>query len=174
MIKTYAPETKKDIEQVIDVFRDYIQLSPHFELVWSHKMGCYFLLLNRDRHGANIEVLRNTKKRTIRLAPIFDHGLSLLFNCHDEDAVRSFDVMQDKQIQCFVGSRSTQENLKLIPGSELPALRPLRSSDREFILGGIDPVLPKLWQDRIWEMIERRWQYYESFCNQRRTGSIAD
>ena len=133
-----------------------------------------FLLLNRDRHGANIEVLRNTKKRTIRLAPIFDHGLSLLFNCHDEDAVRSFDVMQDKQIQCFVSSRSAQENLMLIPGSELPALRPLRSSDREFILGGLDPVLPKLWRDRIWEMIERRWQYYESFCNQRRTGSIAD
>ena len=68
-----------------------------------------FILLNRDRHGANIEVLRNTKKRTIRLAPIFDHGLSLLFNCHDEETVRSFDVMQDKQIQCFVGSHSAQE-----------------------------------------------------------------
>lgn len=52
MIKTYAPETKKNIEQVIDVFRDYIQLSPHFELVWSHnvtpdannKMGCYIYI----------------------------------------------------------------------------------------------------------------------------------
>lgn len=44
MIKTYAPETKKNIEQVIDVFRDYIQLSPHLELVWSHKMGCYIYI----------------------------------------------------------------------------------------------------------------------------------
>lgn len=44
MIKTYAPETKKDIEQVIDVFRDYIQLSPYFELVWAHKMGCYIYI----------------------------------------------------------------------------------------------------------------------------------
>ena len=38
------------------------------------------LILNRDRHGANIEVLRDRKKRTVRLAPLFDHGLSLLFS----------------------------------------------------------------------------------------------
>ena len=35
-----------------------------------------YLILNRDRHGANIEVLRDTKRKTLRLAPIFDHGLS--------------------------------------------------------------------------------------------------
>ena len=26
-----------------------------------------YIILNRDRHGANIEVLRNPKKKTIRL-----------------------------------------------------------------------------------------------------------
>ncbi len=40
-----------------------------------------FVILNRDRHGANIEVLRNSRDKTLRLAPLFDHGLSLLFNC---------------------------------------------------------------------------------------------
>ena len=39
-----------------------------------------YLILNRDRHGANIEVLRNSRKKTVRLAPLFDHGLSLLCN----------------------------------------------------------------------------------------------
>ena len=38
-----------------------------------------YLILNRDRHGANMEVLRNGKARTVRLAPLFDHGLSLCF-----------------------------------------------------------------------------------------------
>ena len=127
-----------------------------------------FLILNRDRHGANIEVLRNKRKKSIRLAPIFDNGLSLLFNCHDEKAVRAFDVMQDRPIQCFVGSRSAQENLKLIPVPEQPMLKSLKSSDREHILGGLDGVLPQFTQDKIWKMIEQRWRYYENFCNQRR------
>lgn len=125
-----------------------------------------YLLLNRDRHGANIEVLRNTRKRTIRLAPIFDHGLSLIFNCHDEDAVRAVDVMQDRPVQCWVGSRSAQDNLSLIPAEAMPVLHPIRDADRSMIMDGLDGVLPRLWQDKIWEMIERRWQYYENICNQ--------
>ena len=32
-----------------------------------------YLILNRDRHGANMEVLRNPRQRTVRLAPLFDH-----------------------------------------------------------------------------------------------------
>ena len=34
-----------------------------------------YLILNQDRHGANIEVLRNSRKKTVRLAPLFAHGL---------------------------------------------------------------------------------------------------
>ena len=128
-----------------------------------------FLLLNRDRHGANIEVLRNTRKKTIRLAPIFDNGLSLLFSCHDENAVDAFDVMQNWAIQCFVGSRSAQENLKLIPPDALPSLNLLKESDRETILSGLNSVLPQPWLDKIWDMIDRRWKFYEDFCNQSRT-----
>ena len=128
-----------------------------------------FLLLNRDRHGANIEVLRNTRKKTIRLAPIFDNGLSLLFSCHDENAVDAFDVMQNWAIQCFVGSRSAQENLKLIPPDALPSLNLLKESDRETILSGLNSVLPQPWLDKIWDMIDRRWKFYEDFCNLSRT-----
>ena len=39
MKKTYEPETKSAIEQVIDVFNDYIRTSTHFELLWSDKVG---------------------------------------------------------------------------------------------------------------------------------------
>ena len=126
-----------------------------------------FLLLNRDRHGANIEVLRNTKKKNIRLAPIFDHGLSLIFSCRDEASVQAFDVMEDRPIQCFVGSRSAKENLNLIPVTSKPALNPLKENDREIIMAGLDAILPQVWLDKIWDMIYRRWKYYEDFCNQR-------
>ena len=129
-----------------------------------------FLILNRDRHGANIEVLRNKKKKTVRLAPLFDHGLSLLCRCETEDAIARFDVMADQQVQCFVGSRSAQENLKLIPTGQMPKLNPLKGSDRAILLEGLDGVISDKLQDKIWDMIWKRWCCYEDFCHSRQDG----
>ena len=126
-----------------------------------------FLILNRDRHGANIEVLRNSKEKTLRLAPVFDHGLSLLFSCQTEKAVDEFDVMQDRPIQCFVGGNSAQKNLELIPKKELPQFHPLKEEHRNELLGGMEGIVPQYLLDKIWDMIWERWLYYEDFCNQK-------
>lgn len=126
-----------------------------------------FLILNRDRHGANIEVLRDSKRKQIRLAPLFDHGLSFVCRCHKEEELERIDVMEDKPVQCFVGSRSAQKNLELIPKNKLPQLNCLKQEDREYLFQGLEQTLPKPWQDKIWEMLWKRWQYYEDFCNQK-------
>lgn len=126
-----------------------------------------FLILNRDRHGANIEVLRNSKQKTLRLAPVFDHGLSLLFNCNSETAVKKFDVMADRPVQCFVGSSSAQQNLTLIPREKLPCLQPLNESHKNDILTGLDEIIPGYLSEKIWDMIWQRWLYYEDFCNKK-------
>lgn len=126
-----------------------------------------FLILNRDRHGANIEVLRNARKKSLRLAPIFDHGLSLLFNCHTEEEINQFDVMKDRAVQCFVGSRSAQQNLMLIPKDEMPALNPLQHTHKAYLLEGLDDIIPQSLQNKIWDMIWQRWEYYENLCSQR-------
>ena len=126
-----------------------------------------FLILNRDRHGANIEVLRNSKERTIRLAPLFDHGISLLFNCYNDNDLLAFDVMEDKPVQCFVGSRSAKENLSLIPKGNLPGLNPIRESSRNILFEGLEHVISRVHMDKIWDMLQRRWSFYEDFCNQR-------
>lgn len=126
-----------------------------------------FLILNRDRHGANIEVLRNKKKRTYSLAPLFDHGLSLVCRCHQEDEVRKVNVLEEKQVQCFVGSRNTKENLLLIPPDQLPRLNRLSEGHRDMIMEDLEEALPAVWRDKIWEMLMRRYQAYEDFCNQR-------
>lgn len=126
-----------------------------------------FLILNRDRHGANIEVLRNARKKSLRLAPIFDHGLSLLFNCHTEEEINQFDVMKDRAVQCFVGSRSAQQNLMLIPKDEMPALNPLQYTHKAYLLEGLDDIIPQSLQSKIWDMIWQRWKYYENLCSQR-------
>ncbi len=124
-----------------------------------------YLILNRDRHGANIEVLRNSKNKTIRLAPLFDHGLSLLFSCHNLDEIDKVDVLEDKPVQCFVGSKSALENLKLI--DEYPKLNPLHEDDKKILFEDLDSALDKRWLDKIWEMIWQRWCIYEGVCDKR-------
>lgn len=136
------------------------------EYIWQ-MLVIDFLILNRDRHGANIEVLRNPKKRTLRLAPLFDHGLSLIFNCLDEQAVENFDVLLDRPVQCFVGSRSTWDNLKLIPAERMPKLHPLQENDRTKLFEGLENTIAPAWLDKIWEMLWKRWCEYENFCDQR-------
>lgn len=124
-----------------------------------------FLIMNRDRHGANIEILKSG--RNYRMAPLFDHGLSLLFSAHTEDAVRAFDPMADIPVQSFLGSRSLYENLKLIPEDRSPMIRRLHEDDREYLLAGLKGIMPQQHLDKIWETIWKRWAYYEDMRNKR-------
>ena len=127
-----------------------------------------FIILNRDRHGANIEVLRNKKKKTIRLAPLFDHGLSLLFNVKsDISGLNNIDVLEDKRIQCYVGSNSCLENLNLIPKDKLPDFRIPEKDEFDNIFEDIDEILPNELLGKINEMIWRRLKFYEDFRNKK-------
>ncbi len=124
-----------------------------------------YLILNRDRHGANIEVLRDSRKRTIRLAPLFDHGLSLLFNCLTDEEITDFDVMKDRPVNTYIGSQSVFQNLQLIPKGKFPDLNQLKITDRDFLMDGLDDVISQNLQDKIWDMIWKRWCTYEDICN---------
>ncbi len=135
------------------------------EDIWSMLVVDY-LILNRDRHGANMEVLVNRNSRTVRLAPLFDHGVSLLSRCPDEAAMLREDVLEDKPVQCFVGSRSARDNLDLIPAGRRPRLNSLREEDREKLLAGLGDALDEKWLSRAWEMIWKRWVVYENICRQ--------
>lgn len=126
-----------------------------------------FLILNRDRHGANIEVLRNRKRKALHLAPLFDHGLSLLFNCTNDSMVNSYDIMADKLTNTFIGSRSTWQNLQLIPVDRLPKINPLKGSDKSILMDGFDGIISQDLQDKIWSMIWERWCAYEDFFHSR-------
>lgn len=126
-----------------------------------------YLILNRDRHGANMEVLINRNQKSVRLAPLFDHGVSLLCRCQDENAMVKEDLMADKPVQCFVGSRSAFHNLQLIPDDKQLDITPLHQKDLPYLTEGLEDALGENWLTRIREMIWRRWQIYENFRNQR-------
>ena len=122
-----------------------------------------FLILNRDRHGANMEVLKSAEG--VRLAPLFDHGLSLLFSCHDDVAVGKFDAMADLNVQSFVGGKSLFENLTLIPKEKMPRFRRLEESDKGVIFDGLEGVLSEAHIEKAWEILWKRWNYYENLRN---------
>lgn len=124
-----------------------------------------YLIMNRDRHGANIEVLRDSRKKTIRIAPLFDHGLSFLCSCHNEEEINNFDIAVDRPCQNFIGGRSTLENLSLIENKESVFKTKLTLEDREILFEDLDGILTKEHMDKIWEMLWMRWSYYESLCN---------
>lgn len=124
-----------------------------------------FLISNRDRHGANIEVLFNRKKKKIRPAPLFDHGLSFVCRCHDKKALSEFDVMQDVRIQSFIGGNSAYDNLEIVPGSFLKSLRGPDASSRSLVMEELDDVIAVEYLDKIWEMISERWKYIENIRN---------
>ena len=50
---------------------------------------------------------------------------------------------------------------------ETPELTPLQESDRSALLEGLDGVISPTLQDKIWEMIWKRWCAYEDFCHSR-------
>lgn len=121
-----------------------------------------YLILNRDRHGANIEVLRNPRARTLRLAPLFDHGLSLLWHCRTPEAIEAFDVMADIRVQSFVGTHSAADNLSIIPPHEFPQLGQLYEQDRGALFDGLEDATSPAWRDAVWSMIWQRWCHLET------------
>lgn len=121
-----------------------------------------YIILNRDRHGANIEVLRNVRAHTLRIAPLFDHGLSLLYSCLSDAEAMKFDIHEDKRCQNFIGGHSCYENLKLIQNKQEVFPNQLKKSDRQFIFEGLENVLSEVFRDKIWKMIYERYEIYEN------------
>lgn len=48
-MQLYEPKTREEIEQVINVFQDYIHVTPHFDVVWSDKVGYMYLTVDINR-----------------------------------------------------------------------------------------------------------------------------
>lgn len=126
-----------------------------------------YIILNRDRHGANIEVLRNRKTKNLRIAPLFDQGLSFVCRCHNKKEIESFDVMKDQKVQAFIGSTSTTENLNLIPKKFLRTIPELKEEDIQMVTSGFDGVIDASYIEKIREMIRRRWVHIDSIRNKR-------
>lgn len=132
-----------------------------------------FITGQRDRHGANVELLESSKG--IRLAPIYDNGVSFLFSCYQSDKrylekVKAFDVSSDFTVQSFLGGYSLFDNLNSIKNSYFVKhlrLPKLEVPDWDDLFKGLDQVANPLDEEhllKIWEMVEWRVLYYDRLC----------
>ncbi len=125
-----------------------------------------YLILNRDRHGANIEVLKD-EKGNIRLAPLFDHGLSLLYDETNPSKLTKDKLLADKKVMDYIGSGYTMENLALIPKEKMISLPKNKNDIVESLFEDLDGILISGFVDKIAEMISERWTFYEILRNKK-------
>lgn len=126
-----------------------------------------YLIANRDRHGGNIEVLKSADG-SLRLAPLFDNGLSLCFSTGNAAQLHAIDPLQDIVANNYVGTRSLERNLVKYVPFNLPVAR-LQEVHRESIVHGLAPALEHAvdgvagqeFLDFLWSMIWERWCKYE-------------
>lgn len=122
-------------------------------------MAVDYLIANRDRHGANVEVLRDAHGN-LRLAPLFDNGLSLVFSCYgDETRVRAFDELSDVVANNYLGTRSLEKSLAFVPRGLFPNV--LDEAACRHLVDGLEGAIPYEHQEKIWSIVWNRWQHLQ-------------
>ena len=92
----------------------------------------------------------------VRLAPIGDHGCSMLFQCREDRVAKKLDVLRDTTIQSFLGGRSLLENLQLVPEGRRRSLPLLQEAQKEELFAGMEDILSSVFRVKIWEMLQKR------------------
>ena len=117
-----------------------------------------FITMQRDRHGANIEVLEKDGKYEI--APLFDNGLTFFspYPSYDErniNRVVTYDLLNDIPVNNYIGERSLYENLYRL--KKPVKVNSLFDDDIDDILRGIE--MPEEYLDAIHKMIRIRYNW---------------
>lgn len=159
-------------------FETYYEMLSEEEEIWHfierQGMQTYFyqlflldyLIRNRDRHGANIEVLE--KNGCYRIASVFDNGLSFCFSCYDDgQAMKQFDRKKDGPVNNYVGSRSLSENLRKVPKEMLSCVRK-EDFTKEAVFKDLQEcqkAVPEEYWDSVYEMLLERIDFIETICD---------
>ena len=122
-----------------------------------------YVIFNRDRHGANVEVLIDDKDN-IRLSPLFDHGLSLLLSDYDNNKyINNYDIFKSEPTNSFFGTRSTYENLNFISRKSQIKKCELNKNDIKYIFFELENILPDYTIDKLKSFFEIRLKQWKDF-----------
>lgn len=120
-----------------------------------------YLILNRDRHAKNVEIIYENDR--MRFAPLFDHGLSLLLESYEnKEYVDDFNVLLDRSVNNFFGTKSTMENLKYIKNRKRFENLNIDEKDYEYIFKDINDIIPDFTISKIRKMLYERLNLWKS------------
>lgn len=152
-----------------DTFREMFIQVPMEELIGRFHMGnsireiiaADFMIIGRDRHGANIQVCN--VGNNYRIGPIFDNGISLLapipVNTPGSlELVQAFDTGGNYPVNNYIGTRSLYANLGYLEGYPVHANK-LHSEDKRRIFYNLSETLPKEYINKCWEILTFRYDY---------------
>ena len=149
----YADNRASDEESPLDLCKRFGWAG------YIYKMFIFdYLIINRDRHGANLEVLKNGG---MRLSPYLDNGLSFVCSCSSDEEAAAFDISEDRPVNNFIGDRRLRLNLGRI--DKKVRFNELKESDESELLSGLQGVLPDRFLSVIWSIIWSRWQDVAKF-----------
>ncbi len=162
-----AEERKMAFDLFYDLEREHRE-SP-FEVCqrmgWAHDIALLllidYLIVNRDRHGANIEVIRQADG-AMRLVPLFDNGLSFVFSSYnDASRAAAFNELEDVNANNFLGTRSLEDNLRFVPELvPVPVvLPPLDEAALDHVLFQLEDALPEAHRSKIRSILRLRWAH---------------
>lgn len=154
-LENFYEGMKKDNEPIIDfcIRFGFIEEIYHMIIV-------DYIICNRDRHGANIEVLYNKNTKTYRLAPLYDHGLSLLSPMYKDSDIRNYDIKKEVRVNSYIGCDNLLKNLDLVPIEYFP-----KKLDIAKVFAGFD--FDNLYLRKAREIVEWRWMALESIRDKR-------
>ena len=122
-----------------------------------------YIIFNRDRHGANVEVLIDDRGH-VRLSPLFDHGLSLLLSDYeDEKYINTYDIVRSEPTNSFFGTRSTYENLKFIKNKKIIKKYELSDDDFKYIFSGLENIIPNFTIEKTILFLKTRLKLWKDF-----------
>ena len=111
-----------------------------------------FLICNRDRHGKNFEFFSKNGA-----AKLFDNGFSFVSPYGENlSLIEKFDPLKDVPANNFLGSKSLEENLRLI--AKPIAVKRLKSGIKSELFRDMED-LPRVVSEKVWEIIEARYDY---------------
>ncbi len=124
-----------------------------------------YVINNRDRHGANIELLC-TPNGNVRVAPVFDCGSSLVAPLfYDIETIRNYNVLQNNPVNNFILSMFYDDIIPYLNiGGKLDVdLSTLQLSDLSCAFKHDGDII----LDAMKNMVIKRWEHAKNIWTQR-------
>ena len=157
-LENFYDINKKNNESKIDFLNRYGFINEIYKMIIID-----FLINNKDRHGANFEILINNKTKKMRLAPFFDQGLSFLSPTYKKEDIELYDPNKIYKANSYIGTSDLLANLNIVPKEMLPSIK----LDYDHIFADLYEIIDNNYLNKCKLLLKNRWDILENLRNKK-------